>query len=147
MTMNALIDFLKNRFRDDERIALAAYAGPWVVQRLDASTLADGNSADVIATDQTRDGWGIAVDDQGFGACAVANAEHIAHHDPARILREVAAKRRILDEVVSLIDGLDMSVELDRGIGSGMTGESDLLLLLLALPYRDHPDYLPEWAR
>jgi len=79
----------------------------------------------------------------GLGTTGV----HIARHDPARVLREVAAKRRMLDEVVSLIDGLDADLELTKGTqGWTSTGESDLLFKILALPYADHEDYRPEWA-
>lgn len=73
-------------------------------------------------------------------------ALHIARHDPARALREVAAKRRILAEVVGQIDEMDSRIEGEWGSGYRTTGESDLLLALLALPYSDHLDYQPEWA-
>lgn len=53
---------------------------------------------------------------------------HIARHDPARVLREVEAKRRMLEE-------LDLPYP----------GEEHLLKLLAAV-YRDHPDYDPAWA-
>lgn len=52
------------------------------------------------------------------------HAAHIARHDPARVLAEVEAKRRMVDE---------------HGNGTCRT------LRLLALPYADHPDYRPEW--
>jgi hypothetical protein len=51
---------------------------------------------------------------------------HIARHDPARILREVESKRRIVEWASTF----------------GYTK----LMEELALPYRDHPDYDPEWA-
>jgi hypothetical protein len=56
-------------------------------------------------------------------------AEHIARWDPARVLAEVNAKRRILDEAVRL-----MSYD----------GEFQFLELL-ALPYADRPGYREEW--
>lgn len=75
---------------------------------------------------------------------------HVARHDPARVLREVEAKRRIID--------------LHRPVGKRSTGSGGgtvkdcqicdhfpaqfpcLTLRLLALPYADHPLYREEWA-
>lgn len=49
-----------------------------------------------------------------------------------RALREVEAKRRILDRYVELRASISR-------------GELLSTLRLLALPYADHPDYRPEW--
>lgn len=64
--------------------------------------------------------------------------------NPARALREVEAKRRMLTDVVAQIDDMDARIEGEWGIGYSPTGESGLLLKLLALPYSDHPDYKAE---
>jgi hypothetical protein len=85
--------------------------------------------------------WGGGIDDE--------TAEHIARWDPARVLAEVDAKRRILDEVVEDATGLDMSVDLDRRtrprdeVTEPYLG--DVLVRLLALPYADRPGYREEW--
>lgn len=77
--------------------------------------------------------------------------EALAHEQatgwlPERVLRDVAAKRRIIDEIVPVIDELDALLESERGSGAYKTsGESDRLLKLLALLYADHPDYDEEW--
>jgi hypothetical protein len=61
---------------------------------------------------------------------AAADAEHIARHDPARVLAECAAKRRIVQEVSFMkLDTLTMGWVLQQ----------------LAVPYADHPDYDPSW--
>lgn len=65
---------------------------------------------------------------------------HIARHDPARVLAEVDAKRRIIDH---------LEYELaDHGADNPWWYDGKLLPILswLALPYREHPDYRPEWA-
>jgi Family of unknown function (DUF6221) len=72
--------------------------------------------------------------------------QHAAHCNPARALREVEAKRRILAEVKDQIDGMDAKIEEEWGDGPWPTGASDLLVKLLALPYSGHPDYRQEWA-
>lgn len=59
-------------------------------------------------------------------------AAHVARHDPARVLREVAAKRRIVDRYAWLRE-------------HGDTGDATWVLPLIAAVYADHPDYRPEW--
>lgn len=74
---------------------------------------------------------------------------HIARHDPARVLREVEAKRQIVD--------LHRPVQ-RRSTGSSGGAIEDCqvcdhfpaqypcpTLRLLALPYADHPDYREGW--
>lgn len=60
------------------------------------------------------------------GAPDENQAPHIARHDPARVLREVEAKRAILDEYLAA-PGWPQDV------------------VLLAAVYSDHPDYRDEW--
>jgi hypothetical protein len=66
---------------------------------------------------------------------------HLARHDPARVLAEVEAKRRILD--------LAGEWQAAAGPGADFARQAavvlDRTLRLLALPYADHPDYDPEW--
>lgn len=65
----------------------------------------------------------------------------------ARMSLEIVAKRRILAEVKDQIDEMDSRIEGEWGItGSHPTGESDLLLKLLALPYSADARYRAEWA-
>ena len=59
---------------------------------------------------------------------------HIARHDPARVLHEVAAKRAI----IRWHGGLD--ADYDYG-----TFPDDIIAALAAV-YSDHPDYREEWA-
>lgn len=77
-----------------------------------------------------------------------ANASaHIARHDPARVLAECEAKRRIVHqhgagEGHECPDGFMDSAETDPHTG----WENDCQTLkFLALPYADHPDYREEW--
>jgi hypothetical protein len=61
------------------------------------------------------------------------DAMHIARWDPARVLAEVEAKRRMLDELAAL-DG-------DPVNGLAITR----MVHLLTLPYAEHPDHRTEW--
>lgn len=65
-------------------------------------------------------------------------AGHIVRHDPARVLREVAAKRRLLAEASAY------SPELEHGDNGEWA--FDLAVRALASVWSDHPDYRPEWS-
>jgi hypothetical protein len=59
------------------------------------------------------------------------SAAHVARHDPARVLAECEAKRRIVDS--------EGSPYVEGHVPATRT------LRFLALPYADHPDYRQEW--
>jgi hypothetical protein len=85
--------------------------------------------------------------------------------DPARVLREVAAKQRIIDVVMAWRHDVNeedcwytcgaATEERDGGeccndneigeCGCGLEMRRQLILAPLALPYTDHPDYREEW--
>lgn len=79
-------------------------------------------------------------------------AGHIVRHDPARVLREVAAKRRLLG-LIFAYEALD---DAERGCSHTAdqiaAGECAVkphnipALLALAAPYAGHPDYDPTWS-
>lgn len=80
----------------------------------------------------------------------VLNARHgRVLYDPARVLREVEAKRRIVDDVVPEVEGAEDRIDGEWGVVSlpwdQVHATTLSLLRLLALPYSDHPDYRPEW--
>lgn len=66
-------------------------------------------------------------------------AGHVARWDPARVLAECEAKRRIVGEHSRIPgDGINFTIaEQDR---------AEDVLLALALPYADHPDFDPAWG-
>lgn len=80
------------------------------------------------------------------GPISEVEARHIARHDPARVLADVAAKRRIID--------LHAHCPEQAWDGSNITGDCRECidehypcgtLRLLALPFADHPDYREEF--
>jgi hypothetical protein len=68
----------------------------------------------------------------------VADAQFIADWNPARVLAEVDAKRRILDWCAR--------IDPPYGLGGILAGQARRILRWLALPYAGHADYRPEWA-
>ncbi|TQN42823.1 hypothetical protein FHU33_2232 [Blastococcus colisei] len=121
-----LDEFLLARIAEDKRIAV------------DAATAAG------------RESWQ-AGDVAVPSPASLHRTEHVARHDPARVLVECAAKRRL---VLACRDaGFDRSF-----LGARPPGLADfplpprdqhqlaaLTLGLLALPYAAHHDYRPEW--
>lgn len=76
-------------------------------------------------------------------------AEHIAAHDPARVLREIDAKRRIMEchEAWVASNGDTICGRCGREHIDGRPGGHFpcQTLRLLALPYADRPGYVEEW--
>lgn len=84
-------------------------------------------------------------------------SEHIAAHDPARVLREIDAKRQVLTEYVKAVEAMEELTALrerlnaggqdlfmtEMGLGSAIHKRDALraVLRLLALPYSDRPGY------
>lgn len=73
---------------------------------------------------------------------AVSDAAHVITHDPARVLRQVAAHRRILDEY-------EQTVEYYATHRAAPAGELHGLLFAvkaIASIYSDHPGYDTAWS-
>lgn len=93
--MDDLIAHIRAAIDEDERIALAANPSPWRFRipnanHLDQNTIfGDGEPRGV---DKLRQVCNVEMAWE-----REANAAHIVRHDPARVLRQVAAHRKILD--------------------------------------------------
>lgn len=139
---SALRAFIEARLADDERMANEAASGrSW-------GNLAIGPRwvtacADCSGSVEDADSGGTIVHDEGMPTAE--QAQHIARHDPARVLREVAAKRAIL-ALIERVEGLENLIDGEWPIGWPTDYPSMELLPLLAAAYVDHPDYRPEWA-
>ncbi|MET8536811.1 DUF6221 family protein [Streptomyces sp. NPDC005065] len=74
-------------------------------------------------------------------------AQHVALHDPARVLRDVEAKRRVLARHVLSPAIDDPELPWDNRNDCQYDGEDWPCpdLLDLALPYADHPDHREQW--
>ncbi|WP_225811303.1 DUF6221 family protein [Streptomyces spinosus] len=135
--MDELVEFLRARLTEDEQTARAAIA------ELDGPSGADWQY-DRQYVETVRERTMVAVGSQDFMEPGVG--VHIARHDPARVLREIDAKRQIIEQhtvsETSEFEGKTDTITycpICRNDGECPT------LRLLALPYADHPDYRQEW--
>jgi hypothetical protein len=139
-----LTEFLLARIAEDEEVARNATVGPWWYDpsKMNAvdheeSVFAGSRGPSAITVASTG-----PCDDIG----SMADAAHIARHDPARVLAECEAKRRIVEEHRTVAyEDAEMN---DVGTGCytcGFADEECETLLILATIYADHPDYDESW--
>jgi len=126
-----LVQFLRDRLDEDERLAR-------------------------LALDQTGDNWRayykqIIATNPRFGedpadANTAEVADHIARHDPTRVLAEVDAKRKTVALCEPPLVDVTGPSDTERSYvpGEGPPWGMDVLKLL-ALPYADRPGYREEW--
>lgn len=114
--MDELVEWLRGVLADDEAAARAATPGHWG---------ASGHSV-------------ITSDDIEIIEASRADSAHIARHDPAQVLADVAAKRKILDAYTARADLVS------RG---GLTNRDPLgfVARTLASAYRHRPGWKDEW--
>lgn len=126
--MSELVDWYRAQLDEDERVARAAGS------RLDGSYewVAGEANADGVRTKAgtpvTRFSW-------------PNEMEHIARHDPARVLRDVAAKRAIVDAYEHKAESMARYPGL--GNASGLVSLT-IVLRQLASAYSDRPGYREE---
>lgn len=133
VSTDALVAWLRTQLDEDERVASAVLeaGGPWY-------------SVHVLELK-----WGLGRVD----------AEHIARWDPTRVLREVEAKRRLLDEYDRVRAEVEAGYlpEWERGKGEelellyerrrkGFLQGLEFAILTRAAVYSDRPGYQSDWA-
>jgi hypothetical protein len=87
-------------------------------------------------------------DDIGWAGVGATATAHAARFDPARVLREVEAKRAIVDLASKLVGREWPDWHKEHGIAPTVREEANHLytLKILAAVYNDHPDYRQEWT-
>jgi hypothetical protein len=124
-----LTEFLLARIAEDEVVTRAAWSRPWTYGNIES--IAGGSLYDpdvMIASIHWDNESTLPIRRPIYEQEADANGTHMARFDPARELAECEAKRMLLW----------LS---EHGCG----GDYERVQRALALPYADHPDYLPEW--
>jgi hypothetical protein len=158
--MDDLAAFIEARLAEDEAMAREATQGDWhwvdpgVKTKL--ALVTGGYSVDSATRwDSAEWGWNYvlrSLDDRPFQA----DTAHIARHDPARVLREVAAKRAIVAEHQPRRVGQSLTwcgrchrVIRDAREDEDPCGPFDWpcpTMRALAAAWNDHGDYRAEWA-
>ena len=141
--MDELTGFITARLDEDEAVAKAAAGdGPeWTVRSHPAdSAMIRDNEGLVLIYDE--------------GTPTDKEAAHIARHDPARVLREVEAKRAIAT-MHQPYDCMEPKGQRCHRCASDKAYKSGAAiheawpcptLRALAAAWSDHPDYRPEWT-
>ncbi|NKR90565.1 hypothetical protein GS483_00285 [Rhodococcus hoagii] len=130
--MSDIAEFLRARLDEDEQTATAATSGTFGEEPTWTSK-DDGTGRQThgyVMADHT------AICGHDGDDVLLPVADHIARHDPARVLREVEAKRRIIT----------LAEQVARSGAEFAEQDFDTLTRSLAVVYSDHPDYQQEWA-
>lgn len=132
MSTDGLVEFVEARLDEDERIAREVeQRGPWRVAG--SGYLFEENYG------------AFALDPHGL---SVNGGEHVVRHDPARVLRDVEANRKVIE----LYEYAEAAWFADRDKPSPPTVHlggwtiAKAALMALAGSWSDHPDYRSEWA-
>ncbi len=127
--MDELVEWLRAQLDKDERIARAVKdrSAPW-----DGQWMADGNSAV-----RTVNGH-VLFYRHDSGPLKPGLADHAAEWDPARVLREIDAKRDLLRFAEGVHDHHETFT-------TGVASRLEVTLRLFAAAYADRPGYRDEW--
>lgn len=134
-----LIAFLRARLDEDEAVARAASGSDWDDMVPSQPFVIFGVEAYRKRKTQTTVG----------AVASVARAEdraHIVRHDPARALREVETKRRIVDAYAEVAEFYRPDPDERYETADGHVAALHGAVRDLASIYGDHPDYREDWA-
>jgi hypothetical protein len=136
-----LTEFITQRLDEDESVARRADEPPFDVWCYD-----EGDDGEVYHAETRRRNPdmehpnGVTCDTEGLSpAVDESRGPHIARHDPARVLAQVEAMRRIVALYRS-------RAEQDHPIVQAHATGLGLALRALATIWHEHPDFDPAWA-
>lgn len=152
-----ITDFLTARYDEDEAVARAADIpegdlswtahGPIALSSPDAFRVRTSRDMIPVALVQDIDDNTEPIPAEILDAEAVAT--HIALHDPARVLADIAAKRAIARAYTHAGDVAELERESDRMAEAhdfwAEEAALERVLHMLAQPYSDHADFDPAW--
>jgi hypothetical protein len=123
-----LVDFLRARLDEDEALAMEAPPGPWHI----------GNAVDPTqpCNVHTFPGARLVADDLNWLV-----AEHIARYNPARVLREIEAKREALAHYERIRQHARQGEEV-YVLAEGAVAKQ---IAIMATAYSDRPGYREDW--
>lgn len=128
--MSDLSDFIRARLDEDEAAAKGVAHGPWYWEGGYPQRISNPAAILVAECYTSPD-------------APAQEAEHIARHDPARVLRDIAAKRAIVEMYADKADYDTPDPELEYAVGRAVgLGEA---VRHLAAVWSGHPDYEEAW--
>ncbi|MFD9174677.1 DUF6221 family protein [Streptomyces diastaticus] len=145
-----LIAFLRARLDEDEARARALPPGPWTWRKGEAATTSPGDALvgvdgqPVLSASDPDEYMAWITRADGFDA-------YLQQMQPARVLAEVEAKRRVVGECAYWNERMEAEAVnppkfpqpgLDLGL---LLDAMNPILRHLAAPYADHPDYRDAW--
>lgn len=142
-----LARWLGEQLDEDERIARRACEYAEAEWRLDedGETILWWPPEPRVAEKEREHGLPVVSDlwrGQTIGSGGERIAPHIAEWDPARVLREIDAKRQLLGLYAEVAANDVDDVEYANGWANAL----GVAVRLLAAPYSDRPGYREEWA-
>jgi hypothetical protein len=151
--VTTLTEFLEARLAEDEATARATLidvkgSGYWhaderpVALTVDLYRVRDDNARPVV--EAVKSLYGDEGPAEPLYVDGEAVAAHVARHDPARVLREVAAKRDLLDRHASSERSAEGPLANDSEVYYAEALEE--AVRILATTYSDHQDFREEWA-
>ncbi|MFF8412854.1 DUF6221 family protein [Streptomyces omiyaensis] len=152
--MDALIAFLHARLDEDAAAAHAATPGPWWYTPGKQWLEGEAFERYDLSRGEEFVGYGGPHPFTGAVACtgpaddprSMADAAHIARHDPARALLRTEARRRLLHAYENPETSPDLPASVNALTARLERQVLERVLRLLAVEYNDHPAYRPEWA-
>ncbi|WP_405888851.1 DUF6221 family protein [Streptomyces sp. NBC_01136] len=146
-----LPEWLRTQLDEDERIAKDATPGPWWHNPGKQWLGPDAFEKYDLRQGEEFVGYGgphpftgaVASTGPASNMQGMKDAAFIAAHDPARVLREIDAKRKLIETITRRYEASKAS-STSTSLGAEWVVRADVLRLL-ALPYTDRPGYREEW--
>jgi hypothetical protein len=152
-----IIEFLTARLDEDEAMALAAPGNQWVAYTEDSVAGASVYDEQWVLLypmhydhDEPLSNRPGATGPAYIERSRDGLARHVARHDPAHVLADIAAKRAIIAQREQV--GLDIAManadprrQMNLPILVNVELVLDATIKHLASAYSDHPDYRDEW--
>lgn len=136
-----LTEFLLARITEDEAVAKAVPGPKWMrgIERTGSPGRYRGIAAELVTLPPAE--WPPTFAELGPELARTqmrAVADHIARHDPARVLAGCEAKRQ-------LVESCTMGLAATEEAQLGWEAQGDTALRILAAEYADHADYDATW--
>jgi hypothetical protein len=149
--MGELVQWFTTQLDEEERVAQQATEGPWVAE-------VSGETGHCVIPADAQSTREYVAKTQLYAA--TFDAEHIARHNPERVLREIDAKRKLLaaySEAVQYRDEAKASIEAASGVPNTEAGDAwlswqrqvmtlELAVSLAASAYTDRHTFRERWA-